>query len=197
MDVLFRPPPQRQYRRTRTQGFCAVTIAIALTLPVAQTVHAVDIYYARAIGQEYLPEPEPPKAPSERGPPQAPSPNESTSPELPALGAREAETPAPAQPRSLWSRVLIGTLVVAAIAALGNRGGGGGSAGVTVGTGSAPPPDAGNTGPGDNSGGGNGGDGGGGGIGIDVGLGTAPSAEGNRGNNRGRKDDKKGDKDDD
>lgn len=173
--------------RPRSRCSCAVIIATALALPAAQTAHAVDIYYARAIGQEYLPE-SAPGQPQRNG--------ERAQPALPALGAPAEEDPAPEEGMGLWSKVLIGTLVVAAIAALGNRGGGG-SAGVGVGTGGVPAPDSGNSGPGGGSGGGSdgggdsgsdGGSGGGGGIGIDLGLGAGSGTAGNRGNNRDRDD---------
>lgn len=202
-----RPGARRTCRRPRRQALPLFTLpillAFALVLPLVPTAHAVDIYYARAIGQEYLPEPRsrsaPPPAPVESRP----------APELPGLGASESEAPRERE-RSLWSKVLIGTVLVAAIAALGDRGGG--SAEVTVGTSGAPPPDPGNSGPGNGAGGGNSGGGnsgggnsggggapgggnsggGGGGIGIDLGVIAGPGGSGQSGRGRGRDDDDRG-----
>ena len=107
-------------------------IGLALCLPFAQAVRAVDVYYARAIGQDFLPEAPPPAAAPTT--PKQPKP----APELPALGA-SAEPPAAASGgTSLWTKILVGVVVVGAIAALG-KSGGGGSADATVGTGGAAP----------------------------------------------------------
>lgn len=195
MDVVSgtassRKLPRRGQSLAPRRPLCAIAwLCLALTLPASQTAYAVDIYYARAIGQEYLLEP---------AAPASPAPNSSTEkplPELPGLGARAVDSAPPKQEMSLWSKVLIGTVLVAAIAALGNNGGSG-SAGVTVGTGDTSAPDPG----GAPSGGGSGDDGGGGGE-IDVGIGLGPGANNNRGNdrdgNRGRGRGRDDDDDDD
>lgn len=169
MDV---PSRSGRSRTSALRRLHASSLAIALALilgllPLA-AAEAVDIYHARAIGQEYLPEPPPATTPAPPGAREAP--------ELPGLGA--SAEPEQAAPPSLWKKVLIGTLVVAAIAALGN---GGGSGGVSVGTGDGgSTPDAGG---GDNGGGGNAGDRSG--ISIDAGLGSG-NGGGERGRHRGR-----------
>lgn len=161
--------PKSKERFTRARGLRAVALlCLALLLPAGQIVHAVDIYYARAIGDEYLPE---------RTAPAPSAPNSATErplPELPGLGARAEATAPPKQEMSLWSKVLIGAVLVTAIAALGNNGGGGG-AGVTVGTG-----DTSGTPTGDGSSGG--GSGGGQGGAIDIGIGLGQGAGNNRDN---------------
>lgn len=117
--------------RLRTPGGRTLLLVIGLLLPPAQSAQALDLYYARAIGQEYSPEP-PPTAPApERDPPPA------ADTELPALGAG-AEERRPRGEMSLWSKVLIGVVLVAAVAALGN--GDGGSAQVNATPGNAPEP---------------------------------------------------------
>ena len=177
--------PRSVWRRFSARR--AATILLALSLPLAQTVYAVDIYYARAIGQEYLPERTPP-APT----PPANQPQE-TLPDLPGLGERTTENAAPKEGMGMWTKVLIGTVLVAAIAALGNNGGGG-SAGVSVGTGDTPPPtDTGSSGGNGTSGG----SGGGGGPGVDVGIGIGSGSDGARGNNRERGRNNGRDRDDD
>ncbi|HEY8554015.1 MAG TPA: hypothetical protein VIL43_05700, partial [Burkholderiales bacterium] len=114
MDVSSRTgrPCAFAFRRFHASAL-AIALAPILGLLPPATAEAVDIHYARAIGQEYQPEPPPATAPIPRE-------TDGTA-ELPGLGSTaERER---AAPPSLWKRVLIGTLVVAAIAALGNGGG--------------------------------------------------------------------------
>jgi hypothetical protein len=179
MDVFSRAgsPELPQERRPRSRrhavrGLHLVAVLFAFALGAVQKVHAVDIYYARAIGQEYLPTPVPATPPANS--PGAPNgTKKQTLPDLPGLGTKAEEKEAPRE-MGMWTKVLIGVVVVGAIAALGNKGGDGGEVGAS--TGSAPPPPPPDTGgagsnPGGGSGSGGGGSGGGGGIGIDVGIG--------------------------
>lgn len=101
-------------------------LCLCLAVPLAQTATAAEIY-ARAIGDEYLPAKPPASAP--------PQTETKSVPDLPALGTGQT-TPARAEGMSVWSKVLIGVVVVGAIAALGGHGGGG-EGNVTMG-GSAP-----------------------------------------------------------
>jgi hypothetical protein len=154
-------------RRPRLQRHRALSslLVLGLTLPLVQTAQAVEIYYARAIGHEFLPESVPATPAPKRNQP---------APELPGLGAAPESTKPVGKEMSTLSKVLIGVLVVGTIAALGNRGGGGGdntggsdsgsgtgSSGSTpAATPSSPPPST-----------GSGGGGGGGGITIGIGGG--------------------------
>lgn len=112
-----------------------IALVLAPALPAAQTVHATEIYYARAIGQEYLPERSPPPAPSQT--------HGESAPELPGLGADARQRALPDAQRT-WSKFLVGALVVAAIAAVANSGGDAGGQ-VVVGSGgdSGSPPGSG------------------------------------------------------
>ncbi len=106
-----------------------------LCLPLAQSAQAVEIYYARAIGQDFLPDtttPAPPPASAKEAPKPA-------APELPALGTTTDAKAATTGETSLWTKILVGVVVVGAIAALGNRGGGG-SDDVNASTAPAPAP---------------------------------------------------------
>lgn len=161
----------------------ALLLGGLLFLAGALPAHAFGIYYARAIGQEYLPEAKPGGLP----------PGGAAAPELPALGEGAAAKPEERQ-LSTWTRILIGVALVAAVAALGN--GDGGSAQMNVTPGSTPaPPAAPPAGAGGGAGeplpgaGDNGGGGGGGGL-IDVDLDdVVPGVDddnGNRGPGRGR-----------
>lgn len=118
-------------RRCLTQwhrGLCrarslrsAFLALLAFLAPMAQTAHGVDIHYAGAIGQDFLPEP------SRAGPAQVPATPPRAQPqprtELPGLGTRAEEKAA--APMGTWTKVLIGVAVVGAMAALSNKGGGG------------------------------------------------------------------------
>lgn len=107
--------PRKNPRGARRVGHVLLALVLALQpLPAAQ---AVDVYYARAIGQEFLPEPSP-RTDSAQTPQQQ-------TPELPGLGARAEEKPAASGGMSTWKKVLIGVVIVGAIAAIGNSGGGG------------------------------------------------------------------------
>lgn len=115
-------------RAARRQGTLRpLLLALALTLPSAQTAQAVEIYYARAIGHDFQPEPAPAGTPASK-----------PAQELPALGSRPEEKAAASTGTSTWSKILIGVVVVGAIAALANKGGGGGEASVNTGGGSTP-----------------------------------------------------------
>lgn len=128
-----------------TGSFRSALVALVVFLSgMAQTAHAVDIHYAGAIGQDFLPEPPrtAPASPGQTMPPRAEP--QAGVPELPGLGARTAEK---AAPMATWTKVLIGVAVVGAMAALSNKGGGGsGEATVTTdgssntGGASTPPP---------------------------------------------------------
>lgn len=189
---------QGRLRRAR------VALLVAFTLPFSHTALAVDIHYARAIGDpyEYRPPALPaageeasagPAAPGAAGP-------ERDRDALPGLGT---ESPAPAREEGgrVWPRVLIGVLLVGTMAALASKGGGDGevrvNAGVDLG-GGAPPPGGSAGGGGGSSGGsapapappagapagGGSGDssggGGGGGPVITIGTGGGPAGGGNR-----------------
>lgn len=102
-------------------------LVVALLLPMTQTAHAIEILYARAIGDPYS------TPPAVSAPPaQQPRKVESGSaPELPGLGTTPKETNAPVQTEeSNWSvkKILIGVVLIGAIAALANKGGGSGDA---------------------------------------------------------------------
>lgn len=142
----------RRLTRRYSHGRCfrsALLSLVALVSPVAQTARAVDIYYAGAIGQDFLPEPGAqgaPAAPAAQPQPTAqPAQQQTRAPELPGLGTR-TEARVAGGGMSVWTKVLIGVAVVGAMAALSNKGGGGGEATVSTGeppnTGgsSAPPP---------------------------------------------------------
>lgn len=154
----------------------------ALLLPLAQTAQAVEIYYARAIGHDFLPDTAPSgSTPAKEGP--------ARQSELPGLGTQAEPTSQAAAAgagMSTWSKVLIGAVVVGAIAALANKGGGNsggdsgsggssssntGASGSGSGSGTPTPPSTG---------------GGGGGTGIGIGGGGITVGGGNR--NRGRDD---------
>lgn len=141
----------RHGRPRRARG--ALLIA-AFSLPVSHTALAVDIHYARAIGDTYeyrppapgTPDPAPPASDSSREP-GAPPP-ERTDPvrgeALPGLGT-EASAPAAEEGARTWPRVLIGVLIVGAMAALASKGGGGEgevqvNTGVDLGGGAPSPP---------------------------------------------------------
>lgn len=143
--------PLSSLQWARRKSCSRILLVAALVLPVVQAARAADIYYARAIGHEFLPETKVKPAPAEREP----------LPELPGLGnATETDASSSSREMGTWSKVLIGVLVVGAIAALGG-GGGGGQASVSTGGadsgsgGSAPPPPPPSTG----------------GGGIDIGIG--------------------------
>lgn len=146
----------------------------ALLSPLAQSAQAVEIYYARAIGHDFLPETAPSQAPAKPG--SAPQ------PELPGLGTQTEPTPQAAATgagMSTWSKVLIGAVVVGAVAALANKGGGGSDSA----SGGPTPPDTGASGSGSGSGGGTPTPPTGGGGGIGIGGGGLPVIGGG---NRGR-----------
>lgn len=132
-------------------GFPSALLSLlAIFSPSAQTAQAVDLHYAGAIGQDFLPEPSRPDArpaPDRTTPP--PVQSQSHAPDLPALGTSPSTEKATATGMSIWTKLLIGVAVVGTMAALGNKGGGGGEATVssdgpanTGGT-STPPPSAG------------------------------------------------------
>lgn len=129
----------------------------ALLLPVTHTAHAVEMLYARAIGDPYA-APPPVSAPPAQNPrPVAPA----DAADLPGLGTAPRENKAvAATEESGWSfkKVLIGVVLVGAIAALANKGGGGGEAPPANST-----PSGGGSGGGGSGGGGSGGGGSGGG----------------------------------
>lgn len=192
MPRSIRHPRTRRQPLTRLPGRLALLLAAALLLPGVQSAQAVDIYYARAIGQEYLPEARPPAG--------LPESSTSSSPDLPGLGDRAAPEEAP-RPMSIWSKVLIGVVLVAAVAALGD--GDGGAAQLNVSPGGSTDPGGSNAPPQGGSGGGStppseplpgagGGDDNGGGGFIDVGGNDAGidfddrDDDDNRGRGRGR-----------
>lgn len=154
-----------------------VLLVPALLLPLAQTAQAVEIYYARAIGHDFLPDAAP-STPTPSKPGQAPK------QDLPGLGTQpetNSQAAAAGAGMSTWSKVLIGAVVVGAIAALANKGGGGGS---DSGSGSAGSPQT--SGSGSGSGGGGGGStpppSGGGGAGPTIGIGGGGIGIGGGGN---------------
>lgn len=107
----------------------ALLSLLAIFSPVAQIAHAVDLHYAGAIGQDFLPEPSSPdtrRAPVEQPHRTAPAAGQSQSraPDLPGLGTSSEK--ANATGMSIWTKVLIGVAVVGTMAALSNKGGGGG-----------------------------------------------------------------------
>lgn len=121
-------------------------LLLGLVVPFTQSAQATEIHYARAIGHEFLPEPAPRKTPAE-----TPS-TKPTKPDLPGLGestqpqSSSQETTGTSKGMTTWGKVLVGALVVGAIAALGNRGGGGGgddSGSTAANPGSTPPPSGG------------------------------------------------------
>lgn len=112
-------------------------VVCALFIPVAQTAQAVDVYYARAIGQDFLPEAPPPAAPSNN--PREPE-KAAPAPALPSLGTSAEAQPTAAGGTSLWTKVIVGVVVVGAIAALGKNGGGGSGDVAVGGAAPAPPP---------------------------------------------------------
>lgn len=151
----------RRSRRTVRRKALMPVLLLGLTLPLIQTTQAAEIYYARAIGHEFLPEPAPANP--------TPKPTTKTDSALPALGeTTEHQEPPPSEGMSRWSKILIGVVVVGAIAALGNRGGGGSNSESNSGGGtdtsgaSTPPPSS--PPPPTGSGGGSGG-------GISIGIG--------------------------
>lgn len=127
-----RPATETQPQRVGLSRRRSALLLIALLLPAAQTARAVEIYYARAIGQEYLPEERPPAGMPESGQPRSSG--------LPALGDGGREPAVPEM--SVWSKLLIGVALVAAVAALGNGDGGSAQVGITPGD----APDAGGSG---------------------------------------------------
>ncbi|MFL6649718.1 MAG: hypothetical protein ACJ8J7_00375, partial [Sulfurifustaceae bacterium] len=132
-DAQTNPRGNRQFaatpRRRGTAGGIALALVLCLALPLAQTATAAEIY-ARAIGDEYLPA-KPPATAS----PQTPA---TTVPDLPGLGTGENATEARTEGMSMWSKVLIGIVVVGAAAALGGRGEG--SVTADASSASSPPP---------------------------------------------------------
>ena len=154
MDVGF-----NRHTPTRKWQLHATVLCVALTVIATQPAYAADFYLARAIGQEYLPEEEP------AAPKTAPETNgQRPAPELPGLGSREETREPSKEGMSTWSKVLIGAVVVGAIAALGSNGGGGSS---------APATDTGGAGSGGSDGGGGGGSGD-----IDIGIGIGSGGGG-------------------
>lgn len=119
---------QAQVRCARRALFVAV-----FSLPFSTTATAVEIHYARAIGDSY-------EYPPLSAPERAARPVSNPDPVLPGLGT-EAPPPAAAESGRSWSRILVGALVVGAIAALA-KGGGGGEAEVQVDVGGSTPPAA-------------------------------------------------------
>lgn len=162
-------PQPASLRWARRKSISRIVLVVAFTLPAAQIAHSSEIYFARAIGHEFLPEPQPKAAPAAK--PQA-------APELPGLGTAaeaEADTSENSGKMGTWSKVLVGVLVVGAIAALGSNGGGGeasvGTGGADSGSGSGggsppPPPSS------------------GGGIGIGIGGGGIGTGGGDRNSRR-------------
>lgn len=176
-NAIIRNTRARAARRYKTLR--PLLLALALTLPSAQTAQAVEIYYARAIGHEFLPEP------TRTPPPPATAPDAKPAQDLPGLGSQPEEKAAPSAGTSTWSKILIGVVVVGAIAALANKGGGGGGE-VSVNTSGGSTPDTGGTGGSGSTPGGSGGStpsapqppppptgGGTGGGGINIGVGGA------------------------
>lgn len=224
---------QGRLRRARR----ALLIA-AFTLPFTHTAVAVDIHYARAIGDPYeyrLPA-EPPETGGEAGSSGASEPipasdsNAAGEPRpaatpvdqnvgLPGLGT-EPTAPGTGESGRIWPRVLIGVLLVGAMAALASKGGGGEgevqvNAGVDLGGGStggaAPPPSSSSGGTAPSTDGGSGSAGAGsstsssGGSAssgsstpiITVGTGNSGGSSGSGGRGGGRSDDDDDDDDDD
>lgn len=163
IETNLQVPSLIEWRKRRLR----VLLVPALLLPLVQTAQAVDIYYARAIGHDFLPDTAPSKSSAPANPGQA------RQPELPGLGTQTETTPTAAAAgagMSTWSKVLIGAVVVGAIAALANKGGGGGGDTGSSGSGSSqntgtsgsgggsggssPPPSGGGAGPGIGIGGG-------------------------------------------
>ncbi|BAU49071.1 hypothetical protein SVA_2523 [Sulfurifustis variabilis] len=139
----------RQGRARRARR--ALLIA-AFSLPVSHTASAVDIHYARAIGDPYeyrLPpasreSADPATDPASGSVDPSGAPGAATTPAreiaLPGLGS-ETRAPAPEEGGRVWPKILIGVLLVGAMAALAGKDGGGGgdvqvNAGVDLGGGS-------------------------------------------------------------
>lgn len=114
----------------RKRVVSALALFLCLAVPLSQLAEAAEMY-ARAIGDDYLP-----AKPS----PMMPRQSEAKSvPDLPALGA-SAPTTASSQGMSTWSKVLVGVVLVGAIAALGSHGAGAeGNVGLSGSEPSSPP----------------------------------------------------------
>lgn len=109
-------------------------LIVAVALPFSQTAIAVDIYYARAIGDAYGYRPPPA---SEGNATSAPA--DARDPALPGLGT-ESPAASGAQGSSIWSRILVGALIIGGMAALASSGADGEvSAGVDIGVGGGNP----------------------------------------------------------
>lgn len=128
MERIIRSGRRHARRPTLARAAISLVLSIALFLPCAPPAHALELYYARAIGQEYLPEARP------GGLPQG---DAAAAPDLPALGDRPSAEPERGE-MSVWTKLLIGVALVAAVAALGD--GDGGAAQMSVAPGGNPDP---------------------------------------------------------
>jgi uncharacterized membrane protein YgcG len=161
-------------------------ISFLLCLLLTHTVYGTEVQIAAAIGEAYLPTPEPrslrktPATTFEQRP----------AAELPALGTPESKDKGNVDP---WTRALIGAALLAAIVIIGNKGGVEGAPVPVAGTGGDGSPNGGGGGAGGDSDSGSSGSGsgntsssGGGGITLPPILTGGNEGNGNRNRNRSR-----------